>query len=263
MHKQLLDDHLKKHIDVLKNNVFHIHDKWPQFNLLLEDLFELQSKINKESVVVSMERTLLYGGYSLFAPFFSNKNFISLDCSPESADSRKDYNRHMVDHPDFIKIPYSKRASFEDIELENETIDVLLIPNLVHHVKNQALMFEQASRILKKGGLIYIFEPLVRELHQIPDDYLRYTPFGLENILTNYGFANFDIHYTGGPFSVLSYVWTQALEYLPSKEREEVSKWFYSSELDRLHSMDQKYKKNLVRKNTSFPSAFSIKATKV
>jgi len=263
MQKKLLDDDLKKHIDVLKNNVFHIHDKWPQFNLLLEDLFELQGIFNTDVVVACMERTLLYGGYSLFAPFFRNKNFISLDCSPESADGRKDYNRHMVDHPGFIKIPYSKRVSFEDIDLENETVDLLLIPNLVHHVKNQDSMLEQASRILKKGGLIYIFEPLVRELHQIPDDYLRYTPFGLENTLTKFGFANFDIRHTGGPFSVLSYVWIQALEYLPEEEREEVSEWFYSSELYRLHSMDQKYKQNLVRKNTSFPTAFSIKATKV
>lgn len=39
-----------------------------------------------------MGRGLLYGCCSLRAPFFQNYNFIALDCSSASADSRGAYN---------------------------------------------------------------------------------------------------------------------------------------------------------------------------
>lgn len=259
-----LNNKLFKHVEILKKYVFQVYDKWPQFELLLDDLFKFKDNLPNQSTIVSIERTLLYGGYSLIGPYFNtDHNFISLDCSPESADSRGNYNQKMINHSGFIKVPYTKRVNFENIDYENDSVDLLLIPNLVHHVKNQDLMFDQACRLLKKDGLLYIFEPLVRELHQIPDDFLRYTPYGLENILSKYGFGDFKVSYTGGPFSVLSYVWIQALEYFPDNEREKISEWFYSTEFHRLQTFDLKYKKNLVRKHSSFPTAFSIQAKKL
>jgi SAM-dependent methyltransferase len=248
------------HEQVLSEKVFQVKKKWPQFELLLDDLKTIPKKFQYGSNVVAMERTLLYGGYSLIAPFFSEHNFMSLDCSPTSADERGAYNANMIEDTRFIKIPYTKRVGSDLTELSSRSVDLILIPNLIHHVKNQSVLFEEVSRVLRIGGYVYIFEPLVRELHQIPDDYLRYTPFGLSEILKNFGFGEIKTSTTGGPFSVISYAWIQALEYFPEDLREKMSDWFYSEEYDKLTFFDNTYKQNLVRQHTSFPSAFSILA---
>jgi SAM-dependent methyltransferase len=180
---------VEEHEQVLSEKVFQAKTKWPQFELLLDDIRTISKKLKCGSNVVAMERTLLYGGYSLIAPFFSEHNFMSLDCSPSSADDRGAYNANMIDDARFIKIPYTKRVGFDLTGVESGSVDLILIPNLIHHVKNQNILFEEVSRLLKVGGGVYIFEPLVRELHQIPDDYLRYTPFGLSEILKNFGFG--------------------------------------------------------------------------
>ena len=53
----------------------------------------------------------------------------------------------------------------------------------------------QNKRILKKNGKVYIFEPLVRELHQVPEDYYRITPYGFKKLLRKYGFSSFKIEF--------------------------------------------------------------------
>ena len=53
--------------------------------------------------------------------------------------------------------------------------------------------------------MLFIFEPLLRELHQIPEDYYHFTPFSLKEILKK-KFKNFKIDFDGGPFTVHFYI---------------------------------------------------------
>ena len=52
------------------------------------------------------------------------------------------------------------------------------------------ILLKQVKKILKPKGKIFIFEPLVRELHQIPEDYSRFTPYGLNNNLKKLNFKD-------------------------------------------------------------------------
>ena len=61
---------LSSHEKALKKNVFFTENKWPHFNLLFKDINKISKKIKVNSTVVSLERTKLYGGVSLFAPYF-------------------------------------------------------------------------------------------------------------------------------------------------------------------------------------------------
>ena len=65
----------------LKKDVFFTDSKWPHFELLFNDLKKLSKKVKKTGIVISLERTNLYGGSSLFAPFFKKGVFISVDCT--------------------------------------------------------------------------------------------------------------------------------------------------------------------------------------
>ena len=55
-----------------------------------------------------LERGSLYGDISLFAPYFNNKNFISIDCSTKKILSRGSYNKKYVKSNKIIKIPITK-----------------------------------------------------------------------------------------------------------------------------------------------------------
>lgn len=253
---------LLAHRRVLEQSVFEVSHRYPHFQLLLEDIDNLSTEMEKGAVVVAFERTLLYGGVSLVAPFFHKQDFYSLDCSPPSADERGAYNARMVDSPDFIRIPYSRRSQLDDIQFDSGKADLVLMPNLVHHVGDQSKLFDEAVRVLKPGGRLYVFEPLVRELHQSPDDYIRYTPFGLEKVMKDRGLTIENTKTNGGPFSAVTYCWQQALQYFPDEEREKMTDWFNKEEFPRLMDFDRKYRENLVRKSTTFPMSFSVLGAK-
>jgi len=260
--KSELDKKLRKHIEILENEVFFTKNKWPHFSLLLKDMSEFSLKLKANLTVVSLERTLLYGGYSLLAPFFDKQNFISIDCSPSSADDRGSYNEELINNSNFIKISTSKRADISNTGLEDCLADLVLIPNLVHHIADQDMLFQEMARILKPGGKVYIFEPLVRELHQIPDDFLRYTPFGIAAVLKKVGLEMESYDLEGGPFSVIAYCWTQALQYFPDQDRKKMEDWFYNQHFIDLMKWDIEHTDNKVRPFTKFPMSFSIKAIK-
>lgn len=248
-----------QHVKILEEHVFQIKNSWPQFRLLIDDITTLSEKFGKDNTVVALERTLMYGGFSLFAPIFNDADFISIDCSPASAESRGGYNSHLIDHDLFIRSKYNVRCkNFSKLPLPANSVDLLIIPNLVHHVKDQAFMFQEISRVIKPHGYIYIFEGLVREIHQYPDDFIRYTPEGMKINLENVGFENIFIKTEGGPFQVLAYCWMQALQYLDGNKKIQYEKWFHDTHFQELMNLDSQFKVNLCKPNSSFPAAFSL-----
>jgi len=256
------EDKLRKHLSLLREQVFQTATKWPHFNLLLNDLIRLATELKDGSSVVTLERSLLYGGYSVVAPLLRGHRVTAVDCSPRTADERADYNSNMVDDKRFIAIQIDRRVDIHDTGLPDDLADLVVVPNLVHHIADQAALFGEMARIVKPGGQVYVFEPLVRELHQIPDDFIRYTPYGLAEMFRNVGLEPQEPRMEGGPFSVIAYCWTQALEYLPDEDREQMAKWFYEEEFKRLMTMDSHYPDNRVRDSTCFPMSFSLEGVK-
>jgi SAM-dependent methyltransferase len=258
LHHTISQESLAQHQRMLEERVFQVTRKWPQFRRLIADMRRLAEETPANAVVVSLERTLLYGGLSLFAPFFHRQDFISVDCSPDSAERRGAYNAAMVDDPRCICIPVRMRAPAEATGLPDGSADLVLVPNLVHHVRDQDGLFAEIARLLRPGGRGYIFEPLVRELHQAPDDYVRYTPWGFEQQLVKAGLAYDGFEAEGGPFTAIAYCWTQALEFFPPDKRAEMERWFYDRHMPELMAWDAEHPTNLARGHTSFPTAFAI-----
>jgi SAM-dependent methyltransferase len=168
----------------------------------------------------------------------------------------------MVSDPRCIRVPLTNRAPIERTGLESDLAHLVLVPNLVHHVADQERLFSEMARITRPGGFVYVFEPTLRELHQMPDDFLRYTPFGMRNALVRAGLEPGEFQLEGGAFSAIAYCWTQALQYFPESEREGMERWFYGTHFPELMSWDERYRNNLVRSHTSFPVSFSVAARK-
>jgi SAM-dependent methyltransferase len=249
---------LGEHEKFLKKNIFFTETKWPHFNLVFDDIKSLSKAIKKKSIIVSLERNALYGGISLFAPFFDKHDFISIDCISPTLKKRGAYNK-IERNESVIKRKKNYQFDYRNIKLKNNLADLIIIPNLMHHIEDIDNFFRQVKAILKKNGKIYIFEPLVRELHQVPEDYFRITPYGFKSILKKFNFANFKIKFNGGPFTAVGYCWDQAIQFLPKNLRLKKKNWL-NKEFLKFIELDKKYKINKERNNTIFPMSFSIKA---
>lgn len=253
----------KKHLEFLHEKVFQTKKKWPHFNRLLTDVQDLASQTKKDQTVICLERAYIYGGDSLFAPLFTQGKFISIDCQTETAAQRGAYQKEWLEDSRCIHIKANLKQPITNTNLPDESADILMIPNVVHHVRNQDAMFAECARLLKKGGIGYIFEALLRELHQIPDDYVRFTPWGFETMLEKHGLKMTQWKPAGGAFEAIAYCWVQALQYFPPEERKEKENWFYNHHFPELMELNSKYPENQIRKHTSFPVGYSIYFTKI
>lgn len=240
------------HEKFLRKNIFFSNNKWPQYNLLIDDIKSLSKKLKKNSKILFLERTHLYGDVSLLAPFFESNETISLDYSTKRILKRKSYVKNLNKEKEIIVKKFNKK------NIKNNYFDLIIIPNLIHHLKNSDDILIKSFQLLRKGGKVYIFEPILREIHQKPDDYIRYTPYGMRTKLSSVGYKNVKFKTTGGPFSSTIYCLDQAIQYLPRKLRTNYSNKIFPKFYKKFMNFEKKYKINKVRKHTIFPTAFSI-----
>lgn len=254
---------VSKHIEYLKDKFYQVDTKWPQFKILFETLGELMDSIALDQKVLILERAYFYGGWSLFAPIFHKQKVVGVDCVIDSSDERWGAQESWLEDDRCIKWRPDYINSISDLkDIESDSMDYVIVPNVVHHEKDQEKMFQEFSRVLKKGGRCLIFEGLVRELHHMPDDYIRYTHEGLKLMFERNGFSFDDYKFGSGVFDVIAYVWQNAFEYLPEDMRKEKMEWFYNEHYPYLQELDNKYKENIVKPDKAFPMSFIVWATK-
>lgn len=246
------------HLAFLRERIFQVETRWPHFARLLDDVAGLATTLPEGADVVILERAYVYGGDSLFAPLFWRQRAIAVDCELATTAERGGYQRSWTDDPRCIHAAAHRRAAITATGLPDACATALLVPNVVHHVADQDGMFAEIARLLRPGGTGYIFEALLRELHQIPDDYVRYTPWGFRAMLSRHGLEMTGWTPAGGPFEAIAYCWVQALQYIPDEERARTERWFYTEHFPELMRMDARYTRNTFRAHTEFPVAYSI-----
>ena len=94
------------------------------------------------------------------------------------------YNEGHPHDNEFIDIFYDGKT----IPFDNNTFDCILSSEVFEHMFNINEIMNELSRVLKKGGVILITCPFAWNLHEIPNDYARYTPFALIDIFQKNGF---------------------------------------------------------------------------
>lgn len=278
-------EHRAQHIHMLKERVFQLA-RWPHYRLLMDDLEELATTLkdiviglrsrtaghtNEFGKILSLERTLLYGGKSLFAPIFYGHDYRIREASPESAYERGPYNIDMLDHR---VMEHGKPLS--DV-VECGTFDLLMVPNALHHINFEYqgyLLRTLSQKALRPGGYLYIFEQFIEEIHQKPDDYVRYTPDGLASLLVAAGYQIEWVRTTGNIFTSTAFLLDNILEYIEGGQAPEGMKPLdfgmvkgedirrIQGMIKTLEKMAPNYPENGLRKYTECPKAFSILARK-
>ena len=249
---------LDAHVAFLHERIFQTSTKWPHYRRLLEDVSALAAMLPAGADVVILERAYVYGGDSLLAPLFAGHNVRVVDCELATTAARDGYQKEWTDDPRCIHVRADRRAPVTATGLPDACADALVVPNVVHHVRDQDAMFAEFARLLRPRGTGYIFEALLRELHQMPDDYVRYTPFGFQTMLARHGLDLTTWTPAGGPFEAIAYCWIQALQYLPLDMRVQKARWFFDGHLQELMEMGAQYGRNISRAHTAFPVAYSL-----
>lgn len=90
-----------------------------------------------------------------------------------------------------------------EIPLEDGTFQTVFSSQVLEHVADHQKMLNEASRILKKGGMIILSAPMVWEHHEMPYDFFRFTRYGMKYIFEKAGFEIVEIKANGGKWAML------------------------------------------------------------
>jgi len=89
---------------------------------------------------------------------------------------------------------------------EGSTFDSCMATEVLEHCPNPEILLKEISRILKPEGTFFFTVPFLWNLHEVPYDEYRYTPFALKRHLLNSGFKDIQIKSSGGWHSSLAMV---------------------------------------------------------
>ncbi len=69
---------------------------------------------------------------------------------------------------------------------------------VLEHCPDPQRVLDENYRVLNEGGILFFTVPFLWNLHEVPYDEFRYTPFSLERMLKKAGFDEVNIYPTGG-----------------------------------------------------------------
>ena len=254
-------------IKELKKNLFYI-DRWPHYQLLFDHLEKVIEKLDSKSKIAILERCYIYNGLSIFSSVFEGYEVDVFDFIPPGS---LDNKRHCYQFDKLKSMPLVgqniKEANYTfNYDISNEQLasfgyyDIIFIPNVLHHHPDPFKLFEDCYNLLKPKGKIYIFDAILRESHQKPDDYIRFTDSGINFALKKIGFEVTELLKSSSPVESLFYTLDQVIQYdLPDD--------LLKDSIQLYDLIKTKYKKTLfenyenrIRKNTEFPIAYSVLA---
>jgi len=79
------------------------------------------------------------------------------------------------------------------VDLPDCFADSVITFSVIEHLHRPGRLIEEACRILKPNGRLYLQVPFQWGIHEAPYDYVRFTKFGLQKMLEDAGFNGIEI----------------------------------------------------------------------
>lgn len=92
------------------------------------------------------------------------------------------------------------------IPFENNRFDGIFTSEVFEHVFNLEHIIGELNRVLKPGGKIFITCPFAICEHEAPNDFARYTSYGLTDLLRRNGFEVLVFEKAGSSFETISQI---------------------------------------------------------
>lgn len=106
-------------------------------------------------------------------------------------------SRHDVSRVD-VFTDISKSLPFRD-----SAADTVVAFQVLEHIPEPELFLAECFRVLRSGGTLFLTTPFMWHIHEAPDDYYRFTRYGLAYLLEKSGFIEIDIKETTGFWQML------------------------------------------------------------
>jgi len=90
-----------------------------------------------------------------------------------------------------------------DSDLKSESCDVVLSTQVLEHIGDTKKFIKEIHRVLEKGGTCIMTIPFAWPTHAEPDDFYRFTCFGLETLFTEAGFEIVKIQPLEGAYATI------------------------------------------------------------
>ncbi len=91
-----------------------------------------------------------------------------------------------------------------NLPLKDSVLDGAIATEVIEHVALPEDLIRELSRVVKRNGFFYITAPMTWCLHYEPNDYYRFTRFGLEFLLKRNGLETVAVTRIGGIGSMVS-----------------------------------------------------------
>lgn len=91
------------------------------------------------------------------------------------------------------------------LPVESGEANTVLCTETLEHIRGTAKFLGELRRVLAPGGLLILTVPFAARWHFVPRDFWRFTPSGLEYLLTDAGFRNVHVYARGGALAVACY----------------------------------------------------------
>src|SRR5688572_17994255 len=86
----------------------------------------------------------------------------------------------------------------QTIPREDGSFDCVIATEFLEHYPQPEKVLTEVRRVMRPGGLLFATVPFVWNLHEVPYDEYRYTPYSLRRHLESTGFESIEIQPLGG-----------------------------------------------------------------
>lgn len=121
----------------------------------------------------------------------------------------KPYKEYLIASTEYIGIDGQQKvrpdilARAQEIPFPDNYFDSVLCTEVLEHLPEPEEAIRQIKRVLKKNGYLYLTVPQEWPLHYEPDDYYRFTKYGIKYLLEKNDFKIVGINRIGGVFSLI------------------------------------------------------------
>lgn len=186
---------------------FYISPFFISKHYLLKDIMEIVEKYKFK------RNTLDVGcGEKPYQYLFKNGSYKGIDF--KSYSKNKDFKGCPPDfyfNDDYLK---TLRLPFKD-----ESFDNIVCFQVLEHHKNPQKMIQETIRIVKKDGYILITAPFLGGVHEQPNDFQRFTMYGLTGLFERFGGEILEIKKQGSIFSTFSILLNEYLNIIAGKNK--------------------------------------------
>lgn len=142
---------------------------------------------------------------------YDEKNKKLLDVGAANSPYRKyfrniDYYTHDLKQNKEGSIDYS--GDFDDglALIKDGFFDYLLCTQILEHLREPSKAFREFHRLLRPGGKVFLTTNFIYQIHMEPNDFYRFTEYGLRYLGEANGFEVEHLKPHGGVFHVLAYI---------------------------------------------------------